>query len=213
MRICTLKIILFILFIVVTQSAHAQRFSGGLRAGIVASEVSGDNLGGPNKLGWYASAFTYTPVAEIVNMKLEIMYITKGSRSVPNERNDFLEYTFHLQYVEVPLIAMIDISRYSQSPVLEDLILHAGLSGSVVVGYREQMFDANVPASEVEDFNPAELNIILGFAYPLAERVSVHFNFSNSLTPVRPHSGGSKVWYNRGQYNTIWTLGLSYNFW
>ncbi|MFN2396175.1 MAG: outer membrane beta-barrel protein [Bacteroidales bacterium] len=212
MKIFTLNIFVFLLLLGSTIS-QAQRFNGGLRGGFVASEVSGDNLGGPNKPGWYASAFTFTPVSEIVSMKLEIMYITKGSRSIPNERNDFLEYTFHLQYVEVPVMAMINISRYSQSPILENIILHAGLSGSVVVGYREQMFGADIPASEVADFNPAELNIILGFAYPLAEKVNMHFNFSNSLTPIRPHSGGGRVWYNRGQYNSIWTLGLSYNFW
>jgi hypothetical protein len=212
MKILTLNIFIF-LFLLKSTTSEAQRFTGGLRGGIVASEVSGDNLGGPNKPGWYASAFTFTPVSENVSMKLEIMYITKGSRSVPNERNEFLEYTFHLQYVEVPVIAMIDLSRYSQSPVLENLTLHAGLSGSVVVGYREQMFGADIPPSEVEDFNPAELNIILGFAYPLTEKLNLHFNFSNSLTPIRPHSGGGQVWYNHGQYNSIWTLGLSYNFW
>lgn len=212
MKILTLNIFV-ILFLLGSTTSKAQRFNGGLRAGIVASEVSGDNLGGPNKLGWYASAFTFTPVSENVSMKLEIMFITKGSRSVPKERNEFLEYTFHLQYVEVPVVVMIDLSRYSQSAVLESLTLHAGLSGSVVVGHREQMFGADIPRSEVEDFNPAELNIILGIAYPLTEELNVHFNFSNSLTPIRPHSGGGQVWYNRGQYNSIWTLGLSYNFW
>jgi hypothetical protein len=213
MKTSTLRIFFSVFFILITGHLAAQRFEGGLRAGLVASEVSGDNLGGPNKLGWYASAFTFTPLAEHVSMKLEIMYITKGSRSVPSERNDFLEYTFHLQYVEVPVLVLVDVSQFSQSPVLEKLVLHAGLSGSVLVGHREQEFGADVPVSEVEPFHPAELNILLGFSYPLTERMNFHFGFSNSLTPIRPHSGGSKVWYNRGQYNTVWTFGVSYNFW
>ena len=213
MKKTTLKISFFAMFLFLTGHLWAQRFEGGLRAGLVASEVSGDNLGGPNKLGWFASAYTFTPVAENVSMKLEIMYITKGSRSVPTEQNDFMEYTFHLQYVEVPVLVLMDISQYSQSPVLEKLILHAGLSGSVLVGHREQEFGIDVPVSEVESFHPAELNILLGFSYPLTERMNFHFGFSNSLTPIRPHSGRSKVWYNRGQYNTLWTFGISYNFW
>ncbi len=213
MKIFTLKIFFFIFCSLITGHLAAQRFEGGLRAGMVASEVSGDNLGGPNKLGWYASAYTFTPVAENVSMKLEIMYITKGSRSVPTEKNDFLEYTFHLQYVEVPVLVLVDVSQYSQSPVLEKLVLHAGLSGSVLVGYREQEFGLDKPVSELEPFHPAELNILLGFSYPLTERVDFHFGFSNSLTPIRPHSGQSKVWYNRGQYNSIWTFGVSYNLW
>lgn len=213
MKIFTLRITFFIFCFLLTGHLAAQRFEGGLRAGLVASEVSGDNLGGPNKLGWFASAYTYTPLAENVSMKLEIMYITKGSRSVPNERNDFLEYTFHLQYVEVPVLVLVNASQYSQSPVLEKLVLHAGLSGSVLVGHREQEFGADVPVSEVESFHPAELNILLGFSYPIGERMDFHFGFSNSLTPIRPHSGQAKVWYNRGQYNSIWTFGVSYNFW
>ncbi len=213
MKKTILKITILILSVFFTCNVWSQRFEGGLRAGLVASEVSGDNLGGPNKLGWYASAYTFTPVAQNLSLKLEIMYITKGSRSVPTERNDFLEYAFHLQYVEVPVLVLVDVSQYSQSPVLEKLVLHAGLSGSVLVGYREQEFGADVPASEVEPFHPAELNILLGFSYPLTERMNFHFGFSNSLTPIRPHSGRSKVWYNRGQYNTLWTFGVSYNFW
>lgn len=209
-KIFTISLILSFLFYA---KSEAQRFSGGLRGGLVASEVSGDNLGGPNKLGWHASAFTFTPITETISLQLEIMYITKGSRSVPSERNNFFEYTFHLEYVEVPVLMLMDVSQFSQTPVLENLTLHAGLSGSVLVGYREEEDGAPIPPPGGQDFHPAELNIILGFAYPLSEKLNFQLSFSNSLTPIRPHASGETVWYNWGQYNTLWTFSIAYIFW
>ena len=195
------------------QMVSGQRFQGGLRAGLSASEVSGDNLGGPNKLGWFASVFTFKEISDYSDLMLEIMYIQKGSRSVPNEKNDFYEYKFYLQYVEVPLHYRADISRYTDITFLDKLKVNAGLSVSVLVDYLETDMGTPVPPGEREDFHPAELNILLGISFPLNSLFDFNFGFSNSLTPIRPHAGGGKVWYNRGQYNTVWTFGLAYVFW
>lgn len=196
-----------------TDELHAQRFEGGLRGSLVASEVSGDNLGGPNKLGWSASAFTFTPLSEYSSIMLELMYIQKGSRSVPNERNNFYEYRLFLQYIEIPLHYRMDIARYTSNVFFEQLIFSAGLSVSFLVDHEETDDGTPVPPDEREDFHPAELNILLGIAYPISQALHFNFGFSNSLTPIRPHAGGGKLWYNRGQYNTLWHFGLAYTIW
>lgn len=206
-------LVLTISMVLFFQIASAQQFQGGLRGGLVASEVAGDNLGGPNKLGWFASAFTFVEITDYTDLMLEIMYIRKGSKSVPNERNNFYEYKFNLQYVEVPLHYRMDISRYTDITFLDRLKVNAGLSLSVVVDYLETDMGTPVPAEEREDFHPAELNILLGFSFPLSSSLDFNFGFSNSLTPIRPHAGGGRIWYNRGQYNTLWTFGVSYVFW
>lgn len=195
------------------QEIPAQRFQGGLRAGITASEVSGDNLSGPNKLGFFGSVFTFTPLSEFSNLMLEVMYIQKGSRSIPNEKNDFNEYKLYLQYAEIPVTFHWDISPYTDLIFLEKLTINTGLSASFLVNYSESVMGAPVPPEERQDFFPAELNIILGIAFPVSQSLDFTFGFSNSLTPIRPHSGGGKVWYNRGQYNSLWSFGLSYVFW
>ncbi len=205
--------ILLISLVAFFQMASGQRFQGGLRGGLVASEVSGDNLGGPNKLGWFSSAFTFVEISDYADMKLEIMYIQKGSRSVPNEKNNFYEYKFYLQYVEIPLHYRMDISRYTDITFLDQLKVSAGLSVSVLVDHLETDMGTPVPSEEREDFHPAELNILLGISFPLTSSLDFNFGFSNSLTPIRPHAGGGKVWYNQGQYNTLWTFGISYVFW
>ncbi|MFN3555755.1 MAG: hypothetical protein ACK4VN_07320 [Bacteroidales bacterium] len=204
---------LTLIFVLTGREVWAQRFHGGIRAGLVASEVSGDNLGGPNKLGWHAAVYTYTTLSSVSSLRLEIMLIEKGSRAVPSERNDFREYLFRLQYVEVPLLWVGDVSSFSSVGFAEKLQLVAGLSASVLVGYQEEEFGTPVPSTGRQPFHPAELNILLGITHPLGERLMFHFGFSNSLTPIRPHMGGGKTWYNRGQYNTAWTFGLGYHFW
>ncbi|TVQ14983.1 MAG: PorT family protein [Bacteroidetes bacterium] len=205
--VLTLVIVLF------CQALYGQRFQGGLRGGLVASEVSGDNLGGPNKLGWFSSAFTFVGITDYSDLMLEIMYIQKGSRSIPNERNQFYEYKFYMQYVEVPVHYRMDIARYTDLAFLEQLKVNAGLSVSVLVDHLETDMGTPVPSDEREDFHPAELNLLLGLSFPLSNSIDFNFGFSNSLTPIRPHAGGGKVWYNRGQYNTLWTFGISYVFW
>jgi hypothetical protein len=201
-----------ILLILTTQS-FSQSFHGGLKAGIVASEVSGDNLSGPRKLGAYASAFTFFQFSEFALMQLEIMYIEKGSRAVPIERNNFNEYVLRLQYVEVPLYFIANIARYTDMNYLERLWLYGGLSISSLVGYVERDELGFDITGIRDDFYPAELNIKLGISYPISANIDFVFGFSNSLTPIRPHYSGATRWYNQGQYNTLWTFGLAYVMW
>lgn len=194
-------------------NSFAQNFGGGLRSGLVASEVSGDNLAGPSKLGWYASAFTFARLNEYNDLLLEIMYIEKGSRSIPNEKNNFLEYKFSLQYVEIPVLYRMEISRYTDISFVESFTVYGGLSASVLVGDEETDMGTPVPENERKPFNPAELNALAGISFPVFGGFDLEIGLTRSVTPIRAHSGGGKTWYNYGQYNTAWKFGLSYIFW
>ncbi|MFP4289089.1 MAG: outer membrane beta-barrel protein [Bacteroidales bacterium] len=203
----------FLVLIFIAGFASSQRFRGGLTGGLVASEISGDNLGGPNKLGWYASVYTSTSLSELSELKLAIMYIEKGSRSVPDENNNFFEYRLSLQYVEVPVTYRIDITSFTRNRYLSKLVLEGGLSASAIVGWREQEGGAEVPEMENREFYPFEGNILLGLTYPVGNIFDFHFGFSHGFTPARPHASGASRWYNRGQYNMLWTLGINYEIW
>ncbi len=199
-------------FLILVVPSQGQSFKGGFRGGLTTSEVSGDNLSGPTRLGWFATAFTSRSISESSEVVLEIMYIQKGSRSVPNEKNDFRNYSFFLQYVEIPVWYRVDISRYSQLDIVKKLKVNAALSVSFLVGYDETDLGTGVVRNEEQDFNKAELNFLAGLSNPLYKKFDFTFSFSNSLTPIRPHRGGGSTWYNRGQYNTVWTFGVAYNF-
>ncbi len=191
--------------------AAGQGFDGGLRAGIAASEVSGDNLGGPDKLGWFASVFTSTGLGAYSRVQLEMLYIQKGSRSRPNEKNNFYDYRFSLQYVEVPLLFIYDFPLGENLRHGGRLSLEAGLSLAFLVAALEKENDLEIDLAQEKPYNDAELNVLLGLYYPVANRLKFHLRFSQGITPLRPHLGGSQTWYNRGQYNTVWTFGLAWS--
>jgi hypothetical protein len=207
-------IITGLFFLIIIEKNIAQDFGGGLRAGLTASEVSGDNLSGPNKVGWYAAAFTSRELTPASRLLLEIMYIRKGSRSIPSERNNFYEYLFSLEYVEIPVTFELDIARIAQMQNIRRLLIYSGLSVSRLVNHLES--DDGTTSflpGEKPDFHPAELNFLLGVGFAITENLDFRWGFSNGLTPIRPHSSGATRWYNRGQYNTVWTFGISYNIW
>jgi len=199
--------------IIITEFVSAQRFKGGISGGLVASEISGDNLAGPNKLGWYASVYTATSLSELSELKLTIMYIEKGSRSVPDESNNFFEYRLSLNYVEVPVTYRIDITSFTQNRYLSKLVLEGGLSASAIVGSKEQEGGSEVPEMDNREFYPLEGNVLLGLTYPIGNIFDFHFGFSHGFTPARPHASGTETWYNKGQYNMLWTLGITYEIW
>lgn len=202
----------FLLMLFSNKAAYGQRFGGGFKGGLAASEVSGDNLGGPDKLGWFASVFTNTSVGTFSRVQLELMYIQKGSRSRPNEKNNFYDYRFSLQYAEIPVLLIFDFSSAGNSRFADRLSLETGLSASFLVDSSEFLNDFSVDSSINKPFNDAELNVLLGLYYPVAEWLKFNLRFSQGVTPLRPHLGGTQTWYNRGQYNTVWTFGLAWSF-
>jgi len=203
----------FTLFFLFTfHTVSGQRFDGGFKGGLAASEVSGDNLGGPDKFGWFASVFTKTSVGTNTRMQLELMYIQKGSRSRPNEKNNFYDYRFNLQYAEIPVVAIVDFSSAGRQGLTRQFSLEAGLSVSFLVGTREVENELVLDLSQQKPYNDGEINILLGLYYPVTDWLDFHLRFSQGVTPIRPHLGGAATWYNQGQYNTVWTFGLSWSF-
>jgi hypothetical protein len=190
----------------------SQDFQGGISGGLTASEVSGDHLAGKNKFGWYASAFTIRKISSLSDFKLEIMYIQKGSRSVPSERNAYYDYVFHLEYVEIPLLYQLDGVAFTDIIPADRIYLFSGFSLSVLTRYTESN-EGFIASASPTRFHPAELNLLLGTKIKIAHNFFFLISISQGITPIRPHISGGTLWYNRGQYNTLWSFGLSYTLW
>ncbi len=211
-----------------------QQFRGGLKGGLTATEVSGDQAGGPDKLGWFASVYTNMDLRPHSRLQLELMYIQKGSRAFrapsdapppPGTRlvaasglkqsvsEPGRDYRLYLHYVEIPLVFLFDFSVITGLPYVDRLTGEFGFSGATVVGhYEENEFGLDITGemARQKPFRRAELNVLAGLHYPLLERLDAQIRFSQGVTPFRAHQGGSTSWYNRGQYNTVWSFGLSY---
>ncbi len=209
-KLTRLVTVLFILFL--TNCIYAQSFNGGFFGGLTASEVSGDNLSGPNKLGFNAGLFTNINLNDNSAIEMQIMYIQKGSKKNPNERNGFTSYRFQLDYVEIPVMYKFSIPLLDKIKYIGKISYEAGLSYARLMRYKELDNDREVLPGEKEPYYYNESNLILGFYYPLGERLDLSFRSSNSITPIRPHKGRATVWYNWGQYHTVWTINLNYRF-
>jgi len=193
------------------QSASAQNFNGGIFCGLDASEVSGDTYSGPNKLGFNIGAFTNFNLSSHAALEMEIMYIQKGSKKNPSD-TDPNKYRFHLEYVELPFLYKFSFQALENIKYIGKLKYEAGISYSRLMRYKEEINDRLVLPGEMPDYYYNESNLILGFYYPISEKLDFNFRSSNSITPIRPHKGGATVWYNWGQYHTVWCLNLNYRF-
>lgn len=200
---------IFCMFFFFSISLIAQRFDGGLKAGIVASEVSGDELAGPNKLGWYAGVFTSREISSFSRVQLELAYIAKGSRGVPSEKQP-RDYRLNLGYAETALFFIHDLKPYSSQAYVQKMSAEIGLSLGVLVNYYEELDDLELDFSVERPFYNYEGNIWAGLYFPVSEKIKINFRFSNSITPIRKHYNGKVVWYNWGQYHTLWTFGAEF---
>ena len=72
------KTISLICICLICNDILSQSFDGGLLAGLTTSQISGDNLGGFNKLGVAIGFFTQRNISEKSKLKFELSYFQKG---------------------------------------------------------------------------------------------------------------------------------------
>lgn len=184
-----------------TTTGWSQNFKGGLIAGIAASQVSGDELGGYNKAGIYLGVFTQYPLSEIVNVKMEMNYIQKGSNNPKMIENNIPDIS--TSYIEMPL----SIHFYqNQSTVFE-----AGLQAGFLLTSTDNYIDNIIKSESSESpFDKADIGAFAGMSYHLNNRMVLNTRISNSILPIRPHAQGATFLLNKGQYNTVLSFTIHY---
>lgn len=181
--------------------SSSQTFRGGLTGGLVASQVSGDNSAGFNKLGLYGGPYASFSFKERMRFRMEIIYIQKGSTENESEDNGYYSYRSKLNYVEVPFIL-----QYLYS---DKIGFEAGIAYSVLISSYEELYHVEIFERPFYTHNSS---LILGLNYYLNERWSINFRTSNSITPIRKHKSGQTYRLNFGQTNNLLSLGLFYTF-
>ena len=181
-------------------SIHAQNFGGGIIAGASTSQVAGDMLGGFNKIGLLAGVYTNLKIKEDLQLQLEIIYIEKGSRNPNLHKNTIQEIT--LSYVEIPISINL---QQKENLGIELGILPAFIMSSKMNDYFSEI-EIN-PSFEKYDFG-----IFAGINYHLSKKIILNSRISNSIIPIRPHVSGATDNWNKGQYNTVLSFALHYNF-
>ena len=122
-----LKLFIISLFTFISLAAFSQQFNGGIMAGVVASQVAGDTYQGFDKAGIFAGGFVNYQFTRRSVVQMELEYFQKGSRHNPDTKaNDYREYLFRTNYIELPLLYQFVISKHFK--------VEAGPSAGFLVG-------------------------------------------------------------------------------
>ncbi len=183
----------------------SQQFDAGVKAGISASQVSGDGLGGYDKPGIYAGIFTSFDLSEKSRFVLEMNYIEKGSRRVAQpDKGLYKSYKLMLNYIEVPVTYQYFIH--------DKLSLEIGPSLGILIKREDNEVDESGVIQGIGPFRKYELAINSGINYWINENWSGGIRHSESIIPVREHNSGATFWLNRGQHINMLRFYVTYKF-
>ncbi len=188
-------------------SESKSNFSGGVRAGFTASQISGDDLSGFHKLGAYAGGFVNFPLHQKGKwfIQTELNFIMKGSSLFTkgvDDPNIGRRYTLTLFYTETPVIAKYKIYK--------GLELEMGLTFNFLFNYTEKGDEGSLKLIRPK-FSVFELSILAGVNYLFKDHWGVSFRFTNSLIPVRIPNWAVNQMVMK-QFNTALALSAYYQF-
>lgn len=208
--------VLFLALLQVLCFAAAQdevhSFHGGVRAGFVASQISGDDLVGFNQLGASAGIFVNRAIIPSGKLKLqlELDFTMKGSHSKAsksNQTNNF--YALNIWYVEMPLLLEWSVGNWTLWGRSFRFILEAGPTFGVNVYQREREATGIIVGRP--QFRRFEFSALAGISLMISDKHSVNFRYSNSIVPVRIPNWA----YDRAimkQFNSLITFSYAYTF-
>ncbi len=192
--------VLLVLGLICFLPAKAQEgFRIGTVTGLATTQVSGDGLGGFHKVGPVAGAFVQRSFVNRWKGQLEMIYIQKGSRSIPRAMHNNVSYTLQLNYIEIPLLVQYQLRKF---------LYEVGPSAGVLIGYREFTHLGDLNSDET--FNKTEFGFNLGIGFDLKKKFRLTWRFSHSVWRVRQHAGGATFRLNFGQYNSVLSFLLHY---
>jgi hypothetical protein len=192
--------ILLIIFLISVSGVQAQKFKAGIRLGIAASQVNGDELSGFDKAGLIGGAYVYRDLSEKFSLQMEMVYIQKGSRKPTDDYNNY--YRMRLNYIEVPLFL-----RWHASKKFD--VTGGFAFGTLIFSEENDQFGVYENAAPFKKF---EFSGNFGMIYKLGNNWSFDGRFSQSIIPIRPAPVSSSAFFDGGQYNVAIELTLTKDF-
>ncbi len=189
---------------ILTYSANAQNFGGGILLGLSTSQVSGDDLGGFNKAGLLVGIFANKSITSLLNFQMEMTYIQKGSHNPKMTKDD--KEDISSSYFEMPFLL-----QYHQSEVLK--IEGGVLGGYLIDGYYNDLY-GRMP-NKTNPFINYDIGLLLGLDYKFSKNISLNTRISNSIFPIGSEDYNHPIYYNssrKGKYNAVLSFALHYNF-
>ncbi len=198
--------ILSIFLLGISLMVSAQKFHGGVTAGLAATQVAGDTYSGYDKAGLFLGGYVNLDISEKSSLQMELTYFQKGSRVNPDSTNNFQQYKFRANYVEMPVLYMFKAGKF---------IIHAGPSLGFLMGHYEESDYQRL--DNLDGYNkPAALTlqINLGMRYFFTGKFGADFRTNNSLLNIRSRNATGDVWriWTYGQFHDSLVISLFYQF-
>ncbi len=188
--------------LLLTNIAVAQRFSGGFYAGIIGSQIDGDQSAGYNKGGFNVAATVQYPLSDKFFMSMDLGYAQKGSQSktsygIPRA------LSIKINYVDLPLC----INFYDRQHVG----FTAGLQYSRTVGAIKQdiiMLPNSSRVYGIDSFKKDDIEVILGGTYYINKTINVNLRYGYSIVPMG--YGKGSLYKNNAAFNNIIQIRLGF---
>jgi len=181
--------------------AYSQKFTGGIAAGLSASQVDGDYYSGYNKAGISAGGWVNLSFSDRSAFQVGLNYIQKGSRHNPNsEKEDYTSLLIRINYAEMPVLYQYKMKSH--------LFLEAGPSVGVMISHKEEInqLTTNYP------FRLLDIAFQAGVGYQFNDKMKIGLRSGNSVSSIRKdrRDGYRRRFWDYGQYNNVLALELSY---
>src|SRR5687767_15181394 len=212
-RICLVLIVLCLNLAMNAQEQQTASERGitakfGVRAGVNLSNLYVEDVEDENmKVGLNLGLIAKIPLVRGLSLQPELLYSSKGSKITYNNLLGQGEYRFNLNYVEMPLLAVINLAP--------NFNVHGGVYGSYLVSSNIREMDDDGNINEIADLNEDAFN---RFDYGLAGGIGVdvqHFTigarYTYGLKEVGK-SGGVPGIALKDSKNSVITLYLGFAF-
>lgn len=182
------------------QGDSDSKFRGMAILGANASQITGDDLAGYNKLGLNAGFGVHFMFTEKISTSITLLYSQKGSKSQLNQNNAGNQRKILLDYVEIPvLFNFFDRER---------AIFSAGPSLGRLVRYKE--FDSNGQLNTLENtpYGDWDISAVASVSFLFKVRYGVNLRFAHSLASLGTFTESNLK--NQGQYHNSVSIRLLY---
>jgi len=184
--------LLMLLGLLTATSGNAQRFQGGVIAGLSTGQIDGDKSAGYDRVDFIAGGWVSTMLSDNWSGRAELSYIGKGSKIVADNTS---EQRTIVRYVEFPFLM--------QYHFWEDFTLSAGPAPAFLFNSRIEINGTETGDTKYSEFHTFDLAGMADLGYSLTERLQLRLRWSYSVVPFRNHPN----WYNH-----ILAYTVSYTF-
>ena len=201
-----------------TAGAQEQRAAGessispkfGIKAGVNLANLYVDDIEDENmKVGLNAGFIAKIPLVKGLSIQPELLYSSKGAKlSYNNLLLGRGEYRFNLNYVELPLLAVINVAQ--------KLNIHAGGYASYLAGVNvKDMEDdgtvTGVTSLDAENFNRIDYGLVGGLGIDV-QNFSIGARYNYGLREVGKSDEGGASRFLQNSKNSAISLYVALGF-